>query len=247
MPNAVAWANGDTIELPQHPANYALVGTWNMTSYWPAFGVSGPRLGFWGVPGQSTVGYQVENLAPSSLYTGGGGNLAAPHSAFKVVGPWQVGLDMNNYGPNVVGMYFEGQKWGTAGFVTPVVVHASTSVRGDYLRYYVPQKYWSFSVGTQNNEYMFADNVTGGGFTAPGHIGSHSRDAQGQVTITRGTSATVNFSVAFEHAPICTLTPTSDPSLVGAYWVTANTRAMTANVKVSGTITFNYTCLGNPN
>jgi hypothetical protein len=247
MPNAVAWANGDTVELPQHPANESRLGSWNMTSYWPAFGVSGPQLGFWGVPGISTVGFQVGNWAPSSLYTGGGGNLSAPHSALNVIGPWQVGLDMHGYGPDVIGMALEGQTWGTSGYVYPVVVYPNSSTDGDFLRFYVPQKYWTLSVNTQNNQYVFADNVAGGGFTVPGHVGSLTSDTQGSVTISSGTSATVNFSVAFQHAPICTLTPTSDPTSVGTYWVTSTTSSFTANVHTAGSITFDYICMANPN
>jgi len=53
--------------------------------------------------------------------------------------------------------------------------------------------------------------------------------------------------VAFNNAPICTLTPTSDPTSVGAYWVTSTNSSFTVKVHTSGTITFNYICMGNPN
>jgi hypothetical protein len=58
-------------------------------------------------------------------------------------------------------------------------------------------------------------------------------------------------SYAFTHSynspPICVLTPTSDSTSAGAWWVTTTTSAVTANVHTSGSITFNYTCMANPN
>jgi hypothetical protein len=246
MPNAVAWANGDTVELPQHPANGSHLGSWNVLSWWPAFQGGGPMLTFMGVPGQGTAGMTVYNAAPSSLYNLGGGNLAQPLGAYKVQGPWQHALDISGYGPGMNGMVFEGQKWGPTGIVYPIVV-TPASGNGDYLEYDSAHKSWYSSVNSQNARYYFADNVSGGGFTVPGHVGSLTSDTQGSVSISSGTSATVNFSVAFQHPPICTLTPTSDPTSVGAYWVTSTTSSFTANVHTSGAITFNYICMANPN
>jgi hypothetical protein len=246
MPNAVDWQNGDTVELPQHPANYATTGTWNIQSWWPAFGATGPRVTFFGVPGYATSGMNINNYAPTTLYSGGGGNLQPPYAALREFGPWQVALDVQNYGPSVSGIVFEGQKWGTTGVVIPVLVRPASG-RADELAYNSSSKAWTLSVNSQNGAYNFGGNVSGGGFTAPGHVGSTTADNQGTVTITNSVSATVNFSVAFQHAPICTLTPTSDPTSVGAYWVTSTTSSFTVNVHRSGTITFNYVCMGNPN
>jgi hypothetical protein len=203
-------------------------------------------LTFMGVPGQGTTGITVYNAAASSLYNLGGGNLAQPLGAYKVQGPWQHALDISGYGPGMNGMVFEGQKWGTAGVVYPIVV-APASGNGDYLEYDATHKSWYSSVNSQNARYSFADNVAGGGFTVPGHVGSLTSDTQGSVTLSSATSATVNFSVAFQHAPICTLTPTSDPTSVGGYWVTSTISSFTANVHTAGSITFNYICMANPN
>jgi hypothetical protein len=188
----------------------------------------------------------ISNSAPTTLYSGGGGNLQLPYAALREYGPWQVALDVQGYGPSASGMVFEGQKWGTAGSVYPFVVYPSSGL-SDQLAYSSSSKIWTLTANSQSGAYSFGANVAGGGFTVPGHVGSNTPDSQGTVTLTSSTSATVNFSVAFQHAPICTLTPTSDPTSVGTYWVTSTTSSFTANVHTSGTITFNYICMGNPN
>ena len=247
MPNAVNWQDGDTVELPQHPADYATLGTWNVQTWWPAFGATGGRIAFFGVPGYETTGMRIGNYAPTTLYSGGGGNLQPPFAALREVGPWQVALDIQGYGPSISGMVFEGQKWGTAGSVYPIVVVPSSG-RSDHLAYSSSSKLWTLSVNSQGASYTLGANVSGGGFEAPGHIGSSTTDTQGTVMITSSTSATVNFSVPFLAYPICTLTPTSDPTSVGGYWVSGTTHsAFTVNLHRSGTITFNYICMGNPN
>ena len=72
-------------------------------------------------------------------------------------------------------------------------------------------------------------------------------DVAGTIVIASGTSASVSFAMPFSSAPICTLTPASDPTSVGGWWVTATGSGITANVKNAGAITFNYVCAGNPN
>jgi hypothetical protein len=245
MPNAVHWQNGDTVELPQHPADYATIGTWNVRTWWPAFGSTGPRVSFFGVPGYATTGMAIVNRAPAKLYSGGGGNLQPPHSGLREVGPWSVALDVAAYGPSISGIVFEGQKWGTTGLVRPIVV-VPPSGGADQLVYNSSSRAWALSVNSGKVDYNFGDNVSGGGFTVPGHVGSNTKDSQGTVTITGNTGATVNFSVPFQQVPICTLTPTSDPTSVGAYWVTSTTSSFTVNLHKSGSITFNYVCMGNP-
>jgi hypothetical protein len=246
MPNAVAWANGDAVELPQHPANGGRLGSWNIRSWWPAFGLVGPQISFMGVPGQGANGVTVNNSAPSTLYNLGGGNLAQPLSAYRIFGPWQRGLNFSGYGPGAVGLYMAGQRWGTTGFVYPIVVTPSSG-SSDNLNYNNGTKNWALTVNSQASSYGFGANVSGGGFTIPGHVGSLSPDTQGSVTISRGTSATVTFSVAFQHPPICTLTPTSDPTSVGSYWVASTASSFMVNVHTPGRITFNYICMANPN
>jgi hypothetical protein len=71
-------------------------------------------------------------------------------------------------------------------------------------------------------------------------------DIQGTITVTASTSGTTTFAAAYTTAARCIITPTSDPTAVGVYWVTSNTTSVTANIKVSGTITFNYICIGAP-
>lgn len=74
------------------------------------------------------------------------------------------------------------------------------------------------------------------------------RDISGTISISGGTAGSFSFGTPYSSAPICTLTPTSDPAAsVGTYWVTSTATTVTANVHGSGTITFNFRCVGNPN
>lgn len=82
------------------------------------------------------------------------------------------------------------------------------------------------------------------GISLPGHVGSATADTAGSVTITSSTSATVNFGTSYGSAPKCVVIPASDPTSVGAFWVTSTTTGLTVNVHTPGTITFNYVCVG---
>jgi len=248
MPNSVNWANNDTVELPQHPANHSGIGSWNMQTWWPGGNTHGAHIMFYGVPGQGTIGLWLQNSAPTTLYAGGGGNLNPPGNAVSVWGPWRSLLSGYGYGPSVYGLVFNGQKWGSTGVVYPISVRPASGGY-DYLEYDESKKNWTLTANSVGGAYNLGDNVSAatGGFIAPGHMGSKSSDVQGTVAISSNTSATVSFSVAFQHAPICTLTPTSDPTSVGTFWVRSTTSGFTVNVHKSGTITFNYICMANPN
>lgn len=75
---------------------------------------------------------------------------------------------------------------------------------------------------------------------------SGAHDAAGTITLASATSASYTFGTAFTSAPVCTLTPTSSASACANYYVTTSTTAVTANVTTACSITFNYTCVGNP-
>lgn len=68
----------------------------------------------------------------------------------------------------------------------------------------------------------------------------------GTVTVSASTSGSASFgaNAGFTVAPDCQLTPISDPTAVGGYWVISTTSTVTANVHTSGTIIFNYDCKG---
>ncbi len=75
-----------------------------------------------------------------------------------------------------------------------------------------------------------------------------SSDIAGTITVTTSeTSASKTFGAGYTDAPACTLTPTSNPGSL-TWWVTTSTAAVTASVSAepSTSITFNYTCIGNP-
>jgi hypothetical protein len=89
--------------------------------------------------------------------------------------------------------------------------------------------------------------VSAGGSVAAKRIGQlESNDYAGTVKVAGGTSATANFKQPFRSIPVCTLTPTSDPSDLGAYWVSSSSSSVTVHVRRAGDLLFNYMCVGNP-
>lgn len=88
--------------------------------------------------------------------------------------------------------------------------------------------------GANKDMIIFSGGATGNG------------DIRGQLAITSATSKSFTFPLAYGSAPVCTLTPTSNPGSL-TWWVTTTNTAVTANLSASGTLTFNYICVGNPN
>jgi hypothetical protein len=73
---------------------------------------------------------------------------------------------------------------------------------------------------------------------------SGNSDLAGQIAISAANAGSYTFAQSWATAPICTATPTSDPTAAGAYWVTTSNTTLTVNVKSAATLTFNYTCVG---
>ena len=69
-------------------------------------------------------------------------------------------------------------------------------------------------------------------------------DAAGTITIQGSTSGGYPFTSHYSNPPHCELTPLGDPTATGAYWATITNAELTANVKVGGTISFDYHCWG---
>lgn len=69
-------------------------------------------------------------------------------------------------------------------------------------------------------------------------------DTEGILAVSASTTAARTFTTTWTNAPVCTLTPASDPTATGVYWVTTSTTTLTVTVKASGTISFNYLCFG---
>lgn len=76
---------------------------------------------------------------------------------------------------------------------------------------------------------------------------AEANDYAGVISIRSGSSASISFQRPFHSNPVCSLTPTSDPSKVGTYWVTTTTSSVSANIHEQENISFNYICVGNPN
>jgi hypothetical protein len=72
---------------------------------------------------------------------------------------------------------------------------------------------------------------------------SGNTDNAGTIAIAASTTGTYTFAnTGYSSSPICTVTPITNPTAVGVYWVTTTTTVLTVNVASSGTITFNFTC-----
>jgi hypothetical protein len=69
-------------------------------------------------------------------------------------------------------------------------------------------------------------------------------DLGGIIVLSGSTSASYTFTRTYTLPPICVLTALSDPTPVGEYWATITNTSLTANVNISGSIAFNYACLG---
>ena len=83
----------------------------------------------------------------------------------------------------------------------------------------------------------------GGGVQFPvAFTGVPRGDGAGEITIIASTSTTYTFTGIYRTAPLCTVTPTSDPSAVGAYWATTTTTTLTVRTHTPGTITFTFHC-----
>jgi hypothetical protein len=67
-------------------------------------------------------------------------------------------------------------------------------------------------------------------------------DIAGQITIASGTSANYNLLGTYTYPPYCQVTPISNPSSAGGYWVAASNTVVTVFVVNSTTLTFNYHC-----
>ena len=94
-------------------------------------------------------------------------------------------------------------------------------------------------------EYAGQSNMGLGSLTLFSHLNSTQQDLAGSITITGGTSSSFTFSQPYVNAPIVVVTPLSDPTSTGTYWVTSTPEGFTVNVSISGTITFNYLVIGN--
>jgi hypothetical protein len=94
-------------------------------------------------------------------------------------------------------------------------------------------------------EYAGQSDMALGSLSLFNHLNSQQQDLAGSITINSGTSTSFDFSTSYTNAPLVVVTPTSDTTSIGAYWVTSTPSGFTVNIKNSGTVTFNYLVIGN--
>ena len=77
---------------------------------------------------------------------------------------------------------------------------------------------------------------------------SANNNISGIIAVASSTTGTFTFlGQGYSSTPTCVVSPIGDPTTVGVWWVTATNTVLTVHVKVSGTLSFNYVCIGQPN
>jgi hypothetical protein len=71
-------------------------------------------------------------------------------------------------------------------------------------------------------------------------------DLAGRISISNGVTGTKNFGQPYALPPVCVVSPTSNPGAT-SWWVATTTAEMTIRLSAPSTISFDYTCHGNPN
>ena len=67
----------------------------------------------------------------------------------------------------------------------------------------------------------------------------------GQISISAATSASHSFGTPYQSTPVCVVSPASNPGSV-TWWVTSSKSSVTVTLSASATVTFNFSCFGNP-
>lgn len=103
----------------------------------------------------------------------------------------------------------------------------------------------TLSLGDTSNQLQ----ILNGNLALKKHLNQQTgADGGGTVTVAASTTtATVTFQTAFSVAPLVVLSPTSDPG--SRWWVSTTTTSFTVTLQTApaGSVTFNWTALGNPN
>jgi hypothetical protein len=102
-----------------------------------------------------------------------------------------------------------------------------------------------FDPGGKITSLWASDSFKLGGARAHLETGVSSSDVAGTVSISDGIEATKIFARPFKSQPTCTLTPTSSPNGL-SWWVSTSASSLTAHLSAAGTLSFNYSCFGNP-
>lgn len=77
---------------------------------------------------------------------------------------------------------------------------------------------------------------------------SANNNISGIIAVASSTTGTFTFlGQGYSSTPTCVVSPIGDPTAVGVWWITATNTVLTVHVKVSGTLSFNYVCIGQPN
>jgi hypothetical protein len=157
-----------------------------------------------------------------------------------------VGTSISSSGNSAVNMLFDGTP--TSGNPMNVDFCRNTTASDCSVKVFLGNGSSTFNIqldGTTGQ--IEANSLLFAGFGS--HFNTHgaTTDLSGTIQISAGTSATQGFTTNYNNAPNCVVTPTSDTTSAGAWWVTTATTGITVHTHNSTTVTFNYICTGAPN
>ncbi len=176
MPNAVAWAPGDTVRQPHYQQMdvTAVGGATNATQFIPHqyLGNSLNGVSYQGlISGGVGPGYDVVNATPTAEYIGMGGTHSPPGSAFSADGVWLTDYNVQNAAqtivnvagcPAVVGCYSALSNFNL--FALPPLPNIVGS--GDRLNYDPSYASGSRAGGLYSGKFSFSENpgLSGGSY-----------------------------------------------------------------------------------
>ena len=116
----------------------------------------------------------------------------------------------------------------------------------------ITNRYSFYGVGATDTAHFGGPTEIAGNLSFSGNKGQHfntqaaGNDLAGTVATSSSTTAIVTFTTNYTATPVCVLTPQTT-GLTSWYLSAISTSGFTVTVAPSGTYTFGYHCLGNPN
>ncbi|HLI35499.1 MAG TPA: hypothetical protein VKW70_10670 [Terriglobia bacterium] len=206
----------------------------------PTFTLGGT---YWNGTASANDTWTMQNLIPAgsnpaaTLWFNHAGSSGAPIIKFDNNGSSAGEVGFQLCGTNACNSIYEKDNGGTIRF--------SVSGSGSLTAYSMTS---NNSVTASSNYYAgaVASHFNTTGTTTGCASGFKCSDIAGVIALSSATSASYTFSTAYASAPVCVVSPTSNPG-TATWWVTTTTTAVTVNASAASTLNFNYHCVGDPN
>ena len=103
-PNNTAWTTGANVEESMYPAQNTFGIKTSISQYNSphSFGLQAVAVGILKGWERQDIGFQINNLQPVTNYSGYGGTITPPASAFSAQGTWQAALGVGPGIPNII-------------------------------------------------------------------------------------------------------------------------------------------------